>query len=106
MALIRCAKCGRDEHAELIDAKPSNGDFECGDYDRFECIECYGPGWAPLSYRSIDKSVRKELQPLYAAWMQNEMRERALIENRLADLAAQREARELTAFAADALLLA
>lgn len=94
MALLRCASCGRDEHAELIDAKPSNGDWECGDYDRFECIGCYGPGWAPLSYRSIDKSVRKELQPQYAAWMQNEMRERAQIENHLAELDAQKQERE------------
>ncbi|MCP1540113.1 hypothetical protein [Methylorubrum extorquens] len=65
MALLTCAGCGCAEHVELIDAKPSDGDWESGDYDRFLCIACYGPGWAPLADASLDKSVCGHLEPHY-----------------------------------------
>lgn len=45
---IACMKCGAEKEARLIDAKPSNGDWENGEFDLMLCQACYGPGWLPL----------------------------------------------------------
>jgi hypothetical protein len=44
---INCMKCGIREHIDLIDAKAPPGcpDPENADFEHFECIACYGPGW-------------------------------------------------------------
>lgn len=42
-----CMKCGTLEHIELLDAKapPGHPDPDNANFEHFECIECYGPGW-------------------------------------------------------------
>jgi hypothetical protein len=45
---FKCQRCGVREHIDLLDAKPSSGD-ENDDFDRLECVACYGPGWCPAS---------------------------------------------------------
>ena len=39
-----CHACGLPTHLDLLDAKPSVPGG--ADYDRLECWECYGPGYA------------------------------------------------------------
>lgn len=69
MSTIICDACGLPEIVELIDAKPTGGDWE-GDYDRNECIACYGSGYDMLSWSHKVLSVRPELAGLYDAYIE------------------------------------
>lgn len=60
-----CQACGKPEHLHLLDAKDATGS---GDFERLECIACYGPGWAPCAMEHLSLSVRPELAPVYAMW--------------------------------------
>lgn len=64
----KCAKCGIEEHIHLLDAKPSDGDWEGGEYDRLECVRCYGEGYELLALEHIKLSIAPELAPFYAAY--------------------------------------
>lgn len=62
----RCHACGRLEHIDLIDGKaPAGADPETADYDRLECIACYGPGWLPATHDAFGLSINEELHGLY-----------------------------------------
>lgn len=66
--LGRCAACGITEHLNLLDAKPSSGN-ENGDFDRLECVACYGPGWMPCGGAGdFALSVAPSLKALYRRW--------------------------------------
>ncbi len=66
---LRCATCGLWEHIDLLDAKPSCGDFENGDYDRLECIACYGEHWIAIDRKHVHKSIAPSLAPFYAQYV-------------------------------------
>jgi hypothetical protein len=42
--LAHCDACGRPTHVTLLDGKPDPNDPP--NWNRIECMECYGPGWA------------------------------------------------------------
>lgn len=66
--LGRCANCGITEHLNLLDSKSSRGD-ENGDFERLECIQCYGPDWMPCGgAQDFALSVAPSLKPLYRRW--------------------------------------
>jgi hypothetical protein len=58
---LACGACGRIENIDLIDAK----DDGTGDYVVFECIACYGEGWAPAVTGALRLSVCPDLKPHY-----------------------------------------
>lgn len=64
---INCMTCGTREHIDLIDAKAPPTDPENQDWEHFECVSCYGPGWdTTLSPQEmLAKSVAPHLKPLY-----------------------------------------
>lgn len=42
--------CGKATHIDMLDAKPNDPGNPGGcDWERFECRECYGPGFEPGS---------------------------------------------------------
>lgn len=43
---VKCHACQRMTHIDLLDGKPSKpGGHK---FDRLECPDCYGDGWAPM----------------------------------------------------------
>lgn len=61
-----CDCCGRLEHIDLLDAKPDEPDNPQGcDWNRLECIACYGPGWLPATEGAVTRSACEELHGLY-----------------------------------------
>lgn len=56
---MKCDNCGREFQPEQLDAKPYAGPLPTGealiaatngaDWERFECRDCYGDGFATLS---------------------------------------------------------
>jgi hypothetical protein len=69
--IATCDGCGIREHIDLLDAKPDDPSNPEGcDWNRLECIRCYGPGWDVLSdIDDITKSVASELAPYYLGWL-------------------------------------
>ena len=70
---VACHSCGRVEHIDLLDAKPDDLDApEACDWNRLECIACYGPmfgGWNPAGTSRPDLvSICPELHGLYRGW--------------------------------------
>lgn len=66
---IRCMTCGVREHIDLIDAKAPPTDPDNPDWEWFECVACYGPGWNPCAgIRDFWKSRAPRLWPHYALW--------------------------------------
>lgn len=68
---VACHACGRIEHIDLLDAKPDDPSNPAGsDWNRLECIACYGPGWLPAGggRRPDLISIRDELHGLYLGW--------------------------------------
>lgn len=65
-----CAACGIEEHMHLLDGKrsPGNEHDESADFDRLECVACYGPGWHPCAVEHIALSVARRLTPFYQKW--------------------------------------
>ena len=66
-----CDCCGRLEHIDLLDAKPDEPDNPEGcDWNRLECIACYGPNWVPGggTRRPDLVSICGELHGLYRGW--------------------------------------
>lgn len=67
-----CMKCGVREHIELLDAKapPGHPDPDNANFEHFECIACYGPGWEtnvrPDEMQSL--SIAPALRDLYLAY--------------------------------------
>ena len=57
--------CGRMTHLNLIDAK-DNG---TGNFEIFECRDCYGPGWMPLNMDDLDpdSAVQREVHEFVRA---------------------------------------
>lgn len=48
--MLRCQKCGKPTHIELIDAKPNDPENpETCDWEILQCQGCYGPGWCSMS---------------------------------------------------------
>lgn len=62
--VMKCDSCGIFENINLIDGKDSG----TGDFDRFECIRCYGKDWSPCSDNHIAESVQPQLKQLYDRW--------------------------------------
>lgn len=80
---VACDRCGRVEHIDLLDAKPDDpANPEGCDWNRLECIACYGPahgGWLPAGgMRRPDLvSICDELHGLYIGWrLMNWIREK------------------------------
>ena len=66
MATAKCDQCGIHEHIHLLDAKPEKeGDT---DFNRLECIRCYGPFWLPCAVEHLSLSIAPELKPYYDEW--------------------------------------
>jgi hypothetical protein len=67
---VACHACGRVEHIDLLDAKPDEPDNPAGcDWNRLECIACYGPGWCPATVPdAFARSIRDDLHGLYRGW--------------------------------------
>lgn len=64
-----CASCGRVEYIDLLDAKPDDpNNPESCDWNRLECIACYGPGWCPGGDGDLSLSIREDLHGLYRGW--------------------------------------
>jgi hypothetical protein len=81
MATIPCGACGCHEHAELLAPMKPSG--------KLECIGCAGPGWQPMTYSSIAKSVCDHLTHLYDDWMEEEIGRRVQRLNRYSDALAR-----------------
>lgn len=63
---VACDACGRVEHIDLLDAKPDDPSNPVGcDWNRLECIACYGPGWLPGGDGNTSVSICDELHGLY-----------------------------------------
>lgn len=79
---VACDRCGRIEHIDLLDAKPNNpARPESCDWERLECIACYGPdygGWNPAPVPDVFAlSICDELVGLYRGWrLMNWIREK------------------------------
>lgn len=67
--IFACHTCGTREHIELLDAKapPGHPDPDDADFEHFECIACYGPGWGTSVKASEMQalSVAPHLKPNY-----------------------------------------
>lgn len=73
MTIATCHGCGIAEHIHLLDAKPGTPERRVPrrpDFERLECIACYGPGWAPCGGANhLTLSVAPSLRSLYQNWM-------------------------------------
>lgn len=65
---FHCDNCNTQEHIELLDAKASRLGDENSDYEHFECIACYGPGWGTnlTEAQTAAMSIAPQLKPFYA----------------------------------------
>lgn len=61
---MACHGCGIEESINLIDGK----DDGTGNFNRLECVKCYGPGWNPCAIEHIAESVQPSLRPFYDGW--------------------------------------
>lgn len=64
---MACDACGIKEYIHLIDGK----DDGMGDFNRMECVRCYGPDWNPCNEAHIAGSVQPSLKPHYLRWQRS-----------------------------------